>query len=82
MKGNKERGSISRPPLLDGTNYPWTPPTHVAVEGGLVVKEEADWTSAEDELALNNNKALNSIFNGIDQNVFKMISKCNVAKEA
>ncbi|GAA0160024.1 hypothetical protein LIER_16671 [Lithospermum erythrorhizon] len=61
----------------------WTTPTQAtAAAGGKVVKEEADWTPAEDELALENSKALNSIFNAFDPSVFKMISKCSVAKEA
>ncbi|GAA0165522.1 hypothetical protein LIER_20907 [Lithospermum erythrorhizon] len=61
----------------------WTPLIQAALAGGgRVVKEEADWTPAEDELALGNSKALNSIFNVMDPNIFKMISKCSVAKEA
>ncbi|GAA0167282.1 hypothetical protein LIER_22250 [Lithospermum erythrorhizon] len=37
---------------------------------------------SQDELALGNDKALNAIFNGVTPNVFKIISKCIVAKEA
>ena len=47
-----------------------------------IVKMEIEWTLAENELALGNNRALNAIFNGVDPNVFKMISNCSVAKEA
>ena len=43
---------------------------------------EVEWTPAEDELALGNNRALNAIFNGVTPNVFKQISKCSEAKEA
>ncbi|GAA0165291.1 hypothetical protein LIER_20734 [Lithospermum erythrorhizon] len=107
MEVNKEGGSITRPPLLDGKNYPywkakmiaflksvdtktwkavltgWNPLTQAAAEGGRrVVTEEKDWTLAEVELALGNSKALNSIFNAVDLGVFKMISKCSVAKKA
>ncbi|GAA0184968.1 hypothetical protein LIER_32256 [Lithospermum erythrorhizon] len=61
----------------------WNPPTQATVEGGgRVVKEKKDWTLAEDELALGNSKALNSIFNVVDPSVFKLIRKFIVAKEA
>ncbi|GAA0172985.1 hypothetical protein LIER_26697 [Lithospermum erythrorhizon] len=61
----------------------WNPPIQADAEGGgKVVKEEKDWTPAEDELALGNKKGLNSIFNAVDPSVFKMISKCSVVNEA
>jgi len=47
-----------------------------------VLKPEEEWTSAEDELALSNNKALNSLFNGVDKKMFSLIKKCTVAKDA
>ena len=36
----------------------------------------------EDKLANNNSKALNAIFNGVDANQFKLISICEMAKDA
>ncbi|GAA0144912.1 hypothetical protein LIER_05232 [Lithospermum erythrorhizon] len=60
----------------------WTSPTQVSKEGVAVVKEEVDWSTAEEELSLGNNKALKSIFCVVDVEVFKMISSCTVAKEA
>ncbi|GAA0170970.1 hypothetical protein LIER_25117 [Lithospermum erythrorhizon] len=62
MDDMKEGGSITRPPVLDGT------------------KEE--YSDDEEELAHANTKALNSIFCGIDANMFKMINQCTCAKEA
>ncbi|GAA0155187.1 hypothetical protein LIER_12969 [Lithospermum erythrorhizon] len=106
MDGIKEGGSITRPPVLDGTNYPywkarmtaflksvdtktwkailtgWTPPTQQNVAGAVVVKQEVEWTVAEKELSLDNNKALNVIFCVVNVEVFKMISSYIVAKEA
>jgi len=47
-----------------------------------VLKPEEEWTAPEDELALANSKALNALFNGVDKNMFRLIKKCNVAKDA
>jgi hypothetical protein len=47
-----------------------------------VLKPEDDWTLPEDELALANSKALNALFNGVDKNMFRLIKKCDVAKDA
>ncbi|GAU32755.1 hypothetical protein TSUD_323230 [Trifolium subterraneum] len=46
------------------------------------LKPEEDWTDAEDSLALGNSKALNALFNGVDKNMFRLIKRCTVAKEA
>ncbi|GAU10419.1 hypothetical protein TSUD_419150, partial [Trifolium subterraneum] len=46
------------------------------------LKPEEDWTAAEDSLALGNSKALNALFNGVDKNMFRLIKKCEVAKDA
>ena len=40
------------------------------------------WTKEEDETSLENSRALNALFNGVDQNVFKLINTCSSAKEA
>jgi hypothetical protein len=47
-----------------------------------VLKLEEEWTIAEDETSLANSRALNAIFNGVDQNVFGIIKQCNIAKKA
>jgi hypothetical protein len=47
-----------------------------------VLKSEADWTKAEDDAALSNNKAINALFNGVDTTMFKLIKKSLSAKEA
>ncbi|GAA0161968.1 hypothetical protein LIER_18163 [Lithospermum erythrorhizon] len=107
MEASQDGGSISHPPLLDGSNYPywkakmtaflksvdsktwkyilrgWNYPTQAATKGERqVIKLEVDSTPTKDEPALGNDKALKAIFNVVDQNVFKMISKCTVDKEA
>ena len=46
------------------------------------LKPEAEWTKEEDELAHGNSKALNALFNAVDNNIFRMIKQCSVAKEA
>ncbi|GAA0168047.1 hypothetical protein LIER_22856 [Lithospermum erythrorhizon] len=79
MEANEEGDSRTWKSILCG----WTHPTQVLVEGEApVIKYEMDWTPAEYELTLGNDMALNAIFNGVTPNVFKMISKCTVAKEA
>ena len=47
-----------------------------------VLKPEEQWTTAEDELALGNSKALNALFNGVDKNMFRLIKQCTVVKDA
>jgi len=47
-----------------------------------VLKPEEEWTAPEDELVLANSKALNALFNGVDKNMFRLIKKCDVAKDA
>jgi len=47
-----------------------------------VLKPEEEWSALEDEQALANSKALNSLFNGVDKNMFKLIKKCYMAKDA
>ncbi|PNY13324.1 gag-protease polyprotein [Trifolium pratense] len=67
---DKEGGYVSRPPLLDGSNYDYWK------------SRMEDKTPAEDITALGNSKALNALFSGVDQHMFKLIKKCIVAKEA
>jgi len=47
-----------------------------------VLKPEEEWSVPEDEQALANSRALNAIFNVVDNNMFRMIKQCNVAKDA
>jgi len=47
-----------------------------------VLKPEEEWSVIEDEQVLANSKALNALFNGVDKNMFRLIKKCNVAKDA
>src|ERR1044072_9139092 len=63
----------------------WTPPVNKTTEGSSTIldyKKEEDWTKEEDEEALSNSKALNAIFNGVDNNMFRLINTCTVAKDA
>ncbi|KAK2436692.1 secreted RxLR effector protein [Trifolium repens] len=62
----------------------WDHPLVMTKEGTSTgeLKPEADWTKEEDEAALSNNKAVNALFNGVDENMFKLIKKCLSAKEA
>ncbi|CAM8980362.1 unnamed protein product [Rhodiola kirilowii] len=102
----KEGQSITRPPLLEGTNFAtwkpvmrsflksldekawkavlrgWTEPTMTNLTGEPVPKPEALWTEDEDKASVGNSKAMNAIFLAVDENVMKLIIKCEVAKEA
>ena len=60
----------------------WTPPTITDSEGKRFLKPEVDWSNDDDHLANYNNKALHTIFNGCDSNHIKLISSCEIAKEA
>ncbi|MCI71763.1 gag-pol polyprotein, partial [Trifolium medium] len=46
------------------------------------LKPEKEWTTVEDSLSIGNSKALNAIFNGVDQNMFRLIKKRTSAKDA
>ena len=45
----------------------------ITVDGNSVPKSKVDWTDAEEQASLENSRAINIIFNGIDLNVFKLI---------
>ena len=61
----------------------WSPPQIKNAEGVPTgVKDEVNWTEAEDLEALGNSQALNAIFNGVDKNVFRLINTCTTAKAA
>ncbi|KAK2402591.1 gag-protease polyprotein [Trifolium repens] len=101
-----KRGSINRPPVLDGSNYDywkarmvaflksmdqkawraiitgWNHPIITAADGSTSLKGVADWSLEEETEASGNSKALNAIFNGVDENMFKLINTCTEAKQA
>ncbi|CAM8911388.1 unnamed protein product [Rhodiola kirilowii] len=60
----------------------WTEPMMANPEGAVMPKPEALWSEADDVAAVGNSNALNAIFYGVDENVFKLIAECEVAKEA
>ncbi|CAM8978417.1 unnamed protein product [Rhodiola kirilowii] len=60
----------------------WTEPIMANPEGAVMPKPEALWSEADDVAAVGNSKALNAIFYGVDENVFKLIAEYEVAKEA
>ena len=101
-----KRGSINRPPVLDGSNYDywkarmvaflksmdqkawraiitgWNHPIITAADGSTSLKGVAEWSPEEETEASGNSKALNAIFNGVDENMFKLINTCTEAKQA
>ena len=46
------------------------------------LKPEENWSKEDDELALANSKAMNAIFSGVERNIFRLISTCQVDKDA
>ncbi|KAK2374735.1 gag-protease polyprotein [Trifolium repens] len=60
----------------------WNHPIVSAEDGSSILKGEGDWTPEEETESNNNSKALNAIFNGVDENIFKLINKCTEAKQA
>jgi hypothetical protein len=62
----------------------WEHPVVLDKDGNktTVLKLADEWTLPEDELSLANSKALNALFNGVDKNMFRLIKKCDVAKDA
>src|ERR1044072_2364082 len=56
----------------------WTHPVIIGEDdqptGDLNPKE--DWSKEDDELALENSKSQNAIFNGVDKNIFRLINTC------
>jgi len=62
----------------------WEHPVVLDKDGNKTanLKPEEEWSKEEDELALENSKALNALFNGVDKNLFRLIKQCTVAKDA
>lgn len=59
----------------------WEPPS-IIVDGNRTLKSEIDCTDAEDQASFENSHALNAIYNGVDQNVFKLINTCTSTKKS
>lgn len=51
-------------------------------DGPVSLKPEVDWSKAENDEALGNDKALNSIFNSVDKNMSILIKTCVEAIKA
>lgn len=54
----------------------------ISQDGTSILRPKYELSNAEDEEALENSKALNAIFNGLDNNMFRLINTCSEAKEA
>ena len=50
-------------------------------DGTTNLKLEVDWTDVEKDEALENSKTLNTIFNGMDKNMFRLINTCSKLKK-
>src|ERR1051325_11584720 len=61
----------------------WTHPVIVGADNQPTgeLKPKENWSKEDDELALANSKDLNSIFGGVDRNIFRLINTCEVAKD-
>ncbi|CAM8974549.1 unnamed protein product [Rhodiola kirilowii] len=60
----------------------WTQPWMANAEVIMVLKPEALWTNADEKTSVGNAKIVNAIFSGVNENVFKLIANCEIAKEA
>ena len=60
----------------------WSHPTTKDSKGNEIPKVEIDWSNDDDKLENFNNKALNSIFKGVNVKQIKLISSCESAKKA
>ena len=58
----------------------WEYPTEKDEAGQTVRKSELKWRKDEDDAAVGNFRALNALFNAVDQNIFKLINTCKSAK--
>lgn len=61
--------------VIKGQKHPMV----TSEDGTTSLKPEAEWAYVE---ALGNSKPLNVIFNGVDNNMFRVINTCSEAKEA
>ncbi|TYK00077.1 gag-pol polyprotein [Cucumis melo var. makuwa] len=68
-----EGTSTSRPTILDVANYTYWKVKMISFQKSI---------DKEDEESLRNSQALNALYNGVDQNVFKLINTCTSVKKA
>lgn len=60
----------------------WEHPTTQDIDRKITSKLEISWIKEKNEASLRNSRALKALFNGVDQNVFKLIYTRSSAKEA
>lgn len=60
----------------------WIELVLIADEGKIKVKDVEKWITMEKKQVQSNSMALYAIFNGVDEEQFKLISTCESAKEA
>ncbi|CAM8895754.1 unnamed protein product [Rhodiola kirilowii] len=60
----------------------WTQPVMANPEGVMVPKPKVLWTDADEKAVAGISKAMNAIFSGVDENLFKLIANCEISKEA
>ncbi|KAL0549979.1 hypothetical protein IC582_014474 [Cucumis melo] len=60
----------------------WEYPTEKDEAGQTIRKSELKWTKDEDDVVVGNSRALNTLFNVVDPNIFKLINTCKSAKVA
>lgn len=60
----------------------WDPPINRDKDGKItnVLKAEEYWDDEYDKLSQGKSKALNTIFNGMDKNISRLINNCTIAK--
>ncbi|CAI8593353.1 unnamed protein product [Vicia faba] len=62
----------------------WDPPMILGPDGKVtnMVKAEKDWDDKDEKELEGNSKSFNTLFNGVDKNIFRLISNCTIDKEA
>ncbi|CAM8982960.1 unnamed protein product [Rhodiola kirilowii] len=60
----------------------WTHPEATDKEGNVSLLAKNKWTEVHRNAEVENSKAMNAIFSGVDGKNFKMISTCEIAKKA
>lgn len=60
----------------------WIPPKVTAQDDIQYLNLEEYWSKEKDEEDHGNSRALNTIFNRVDKNIFRFINTCSIAKEA
>lgn len=60
----------------------WEHSTVADATGKVSPKPKLSQCNAENEAFVGNARVLNAIFNGVDQNVFKLVNTCTSTKQA